>query len=160
MAKNYKNDKFPTISQEVLEEYEEAYDHFDLNRNGVLSKTEVSAMLKQLGMSNKPGEVQKVFETLGKAKESDLTFEDYVEFMTQYNISQNKHSTEDVLAAFQVFDKNHDGFLSKDEFRYILMCLGKKLSEAEVNEIFTEADLNKDGKLNYKEFVEYWQNQC
>lgn len=160
MSKNNKNKQYPTISEDLLEEYQNAYDHFDLNKNGKLSKTEVSAMLKKLGMSNKPDEVQRVFEGLGKEKETDLTFDDYVQFMMQYNLTQNKYSTEDVVAAFQAFDKNHDGFLSKDEFRYILMCMGKKFSEAEVNEIFVEADLNKDGKLNYKEFVEYWQNQC
>ena len=55
--------------------------------------------------------------------------------------------------------KNHNGVLSLSEFKHILMDLGQKFTEEEVNEIFDESDLNKDGNLDYREFVEFWQEQ-
>ena len=39
------------------------------------------------------------------------------------------------------------------------MDLGQKFSEDEVNEIITEIDLDNNGKINYREFVEFWQEQ-
>ena len=49
--------------------------------------------------------------------------------------------------------------MSISEFKHILMDLGQKFTEEEVNEIFDESDLNKDGNLDYREFVEFWQEQ-
>ena len=68
-------------------------------------------------------------------------------------------STDDIINAFEIFDKNHDGTISINEFKHILMDLGQKLSEEEVEEIFQDIDFNEDGKINYREFVEFWQQQ-
>src|SRR5437868_11941047 len=46
-------------------------------------------------------------------------------------------------AKFESLDKNHDGVLSMDEVRHI-----RDFSKA-----FTEADANKDGKLDQDEFI-------
>ena len=93
--------------------------------------------------------------------ESDYTisFDDFIEFIKRYNLSKNSMSTDDIINAFEIFDKNHDGTISINEFKHILMDLGQKFSEDEVNEIITEIDLDNNGKINYRDFVEFWQEQ-
>ena len=43
------------------------------------------------------------------------------------------------------------------ELKYILTSLGEKMSNKEVKEIFNNCDLNKDGKIDYKEFTKFWE---
>ena len=40
------------------------------------------------------------------------------------------------------------------ELRTVTMTLGEKLTEEEFQEFWQEADVNRDGKLDYMEFVE------
>jgi calmodulin len=64
--------------------------------------------------------------------------------MKEYHLSKNKTDTDEVVGAFQVFDKNNNGVLSIREFKHILTDLGNKFSEEEVEEMFKEVDLDRD----------------
>lgn len=153
-----KQGKYKNVPDDLLEEYQEIFDSYDVNGNGVIDKKEMEAVLQKLGQPATSKQIQKVFDELGSTNEQ-ITFDEFIEFIKKYHLSKNKNSTDEIIGAFQVFDKNHNGVLSLSEFKHILMDLGQKFTEEEVNEIFNESDLNKDGNLDYKEFVEFWQEQ-
>lgn len=48
-----------------------------------------------------------------------------------------------------MFDKNNDGLISSTELRHVMTNLGERLSEAEVDDMIKEADLDGDGMVNY-----------
>ena len=51
-------------------------------------------------------------------------------------------------------DKNHDGVLTKEELiQGYAELYGQDLSNEEVGQIFDKMDLNKDGKIEYSEFI-------
>jgi calmodulin len=68
-------------------------------------------------------------------------------------------SKEEIIEAFEYFDRDGRGTINKDELRVILTKLGTPMSEEEVNEIFKEAGLDDQPNVNYREFVEYWESQ-
>ena len=153
-----KQNKYKNVPDDLLEEYQEIFDSYDVNGNGVIDKKEMEAVLEKLGQPATSKQIQKVFDELGSTNQQ-ITFDECIEFIKKYHLSKNKNSTDEIIGAFQVFDKNHNGVLSISEFKHILMDLGQKFTEEEVNEIFDESDLNKDGNLDYREFVEFWQEQ-
>ena len=153
-----KQNKYKNVPDDLLEEYQEIFDSYDVNGNGVIDKKEMEAVLERLGQPATSKQIQKVFDELGSTNQQ-ITFDEFIEFIKKYHLSKNKNSTDEIIGAFQVFDKNHNGVLSISEFKHILMDLGQKFTEEEVNEIFDESDLNKDGNLDYREFVEFWQEQ-
>ena len=65
-------------------------------------------------------------------------------------IFRNKH---EVISAFKRFDENCDGSLSQQELVSGVGALGLNLSSTEVKAIFTLAEVNQDGEVNYTEFV-------
>ena len=148
------------IPEEVLSEYQDLFDSYDLNKTGEIERKEMKTILKKLGKESTNEEIEQIWKSMNKI-ESDYTisFDDFVEFIKRYNLSKNSMSTDDIINAFEIFDKNHDGTLSINEFKHILMDLGQKFSEDEVNEIITEIDLDNNGKINYRDFVEFWQEQ-
>ena len=153
-----KQNKYKNVPDDLLEEYQEIFDSYDANGNGVIDKKEMEAVLEKLGQPATSKQIQKVFDELGSTNQQ-ITFDEFIEFIKKYHLSKNKNSTDEIIGAFQVFDKNHNGVLSISEFKHILMDLGQRFTEEEVNEIFDESDLNKDGNLDYREFVEFWQEQ-
>lgn len=55
---------------------------------------------------------------------------------------------------FDKFDSNKDGKISQQEYKAILRALGKGKTVGEVPKIFRIADLDGDGFINFKEFME------
>ena len=154
------SDKKIRIPEEVLSEYKDLFDSYDKNKNGEIERKEMNIILKKLGKEGTEEEIDSIWKSMNKI-ESDYTisFDDFIEFIKRYNLSKNSMSTDDIINAFEIFDKNHDGTISINEFKHILMDLGQKFSEDEVNEIITEIDLDNNGKINYRDFVEFWQEQ-
>ena len=148
------------IPEEVLAEYQDLFDSYDLNKNGKIERKEMKTILKKLGKESTNEEIEQIWKSMNKIEsDSTISFNDFIEFIKRFNLSKNTMSTDDIINAFEIFDKNHDGTLSINEFKHILMDLGQKFSEDEVNEIITEIDLDNNGKINYREFVEFWQEQ-
>lgn len=55
---------------------------------------------------------------------------------------------------FDKFDSNRDGKISREEYKAMLRALGKENMIKEVSKIFRVADLDGDGYIDFKEFVE------
>ena len=148
------------IPEEVFAEYQDLFDSYDLNKNGKIERKEMKTILKKLGKEGTEEEIEQIWKSMNKIEsDSTISFNDFIEFIKRFNLSKNTMSTDDIINAFEIFDKNHDGTISINEFKHILMDLGQKFSEDEVNEIITEIDLDNNGKINYREFVEFWQEQ-
>jgi hypothetical protein len=56
--------------------------------------------------------------------------------------------------AFRAFDSSRTGLLSPPELYGALEWLGLQLSPADILDFVRTADTDKDGNINYKEFVE------
>lgn len=57
---------------------------------------------------------------------------------------------EDLRGAFKVFDRNGDELISINELRHILDDLGEDLSDEEIKDMMSEADIDGDGYVNYE----------
>ena len=58
------------------------------------------------------------------------------------------HSEEEIRETFKVFDKDGNGFISPDDLRLVMINLGEKLTDEEVEEMIREA--GQDCKVNYE----------
>uniref|UniRef100_A0A674DCE4 EF-hand calcium-binding domain-containing protein 7 n=1 Tax=Salmo trutta TaxID=8032 RepID=A0A674DCE4_SALTR len=88
-----------------------------------------------------------------------LNFDDFCE------IVKNERPTEahELMRAFRKMDINGDGYISHSELHIVLTSRGEKMAAKEVDAIFSLADTNKDGKLDYAEFcrlLESTAEQC
>ena len=60
----------------------------------------------------------------------------------------------EIKKLFEKYDKNNNGFLAIKEFRNLFSELNiEEMTEDDINYIIICLDVNKDGKLIYKEFV-------
>lgn len=57
---------------------------------------------------------------------------------------------EEMHHAFNVFDKNSDGFITFDELKRVMCSIGERLTDEEIEDMIKEADLNGDKKIDYK----------
>ncbi|KAK9755139.1 hypothetical protein RND81_01G005100 [Saponaria officinalis] len=63
-------------------------------------------------------------------------------------------SLEEMRQVFDKFDTDKDGKISKDEYKAIILAVGESISVVrDLNRIFQVADLNKDGFIDFNEFL-------
>ena len=63
-------------------------------------------------------------------------------------------STEqELIRAFKVFDIDNSETIAISEFRYIMTNYGMKMDGEEVDEMIKDADLAKNGIINYVDFA-------
>ena len=56
--------------------------------------------------------------------------------------------------AFNAYDRNRDGYLTKAELRKT----SKRMTDAQIDAVFDKYDKNKDGKLDFEEFKDLMEN--
>ena len=67
---------------------------------------------------------------------------------------QQSDGYDEMLRVFSFFDKNDDGYLSGSEIRSAFDFLGESnFTDDEINEMIKQADKNKDGLVDLKEFI-------
>jgi calcium-dependent protein kinase len=83
---------------------------------------------------------------------------DYTEYLVAA-INKDKLLTRDKLQkAFQSFDLNGDGYISKEEWE---KCFGNtKLSQQDWVTFLEEVDSNKDGNISIDEFFNFLEKTC
>ncbi|CAF3888522.1 unnamed protein product [Adineta steineri] len=56
--------------------------------------------------------------------------------------------------AFRLFDRDNSGYITINELKQVMLNMGEKLNQEELEDMMREADVNRDGKLDYQEFVQ------
>ena len=77
-----------------------------------------------------------------------------------FSFQQAGHSVTEVerkafKETFDLYDKNGDGHITKDELREVLGKLGQKPSDAEIAEFIKVCDTDKNGTIEFKEFCRH-----
>ena len=55
--------------------------------------------------------------------------------------------------AFEIFDKDKDGYITTKELGDIMKNLGQSPSEAELQDMINEVDIDGNGTIDFKEFI-------
>ncbi|VDM97382.1 unnamed protein product [Thelazia callipaeda] len=69
------------------------------------------------------------------------------------NACNGEIKEEDLRGIFQEFDLNGDGYIQKDELNAAMIRMGQCPTEEELNAMFNAADTDKDGNIDFNEFL-------
>jgi len=138
-------------SDEQIEEFKQAFYSFDEDGEGTIGRSELGDLLEALGENLSSNEVDEMMKAVDEDGSGQIDFDEFLGMM------QKKMSTdwidEEVKDSFALLDKDGSGLISADELRHVVTDFCGKLSEAEVNDLLSEADITGDGLLSYEEFA-------
>ena len=113
----------------------------------VVSDAEIDGMIREA-----PGEINFTSES---RHVNSLPIENlrYLVFLTLFGEKLTGSDPEDVIQnAFLALDEDRTGKISEDRLRELLMSMGDRYTDEEVDELFKDAPI-KDGLFDYQEFV-------
>ncbi|OMO79639.1 hypothetical protein CCACVL1_13526 [Corchorus capsularis] len=137
------------LSEEEIIGLKEMFKSMDTDNSGTITYEELKAGLPKLGTRLSESEVRQLMEAADVDGNGAI---DYIEFITA-TMHMNRMEREDHLyTAFQYFDKDNSGYITMEELEQAL----KKYNmgdEKTIKEIIAEVDTDRDGRINYDEFV-------
>jgi len=73
-------------------------------------------------------------------------------------MSEDDETEEDIQSAFEAYDVDRDGYITREEVKRVLAKLGTvDKVEEEAEKCIREMDLNGDGKVSFAEFMVKWR---
>uniref|UniRef100_A0A1I8I2M8 Calmodulin n=1 Tax=Macrostomum lignano TaxID=282301 RepID=A0A1I8I2M8_9PLAT len=144
-------------------EIRESFALFDKNDDGIISTEEIGEVMRSLGQTPSPSELQEMVRQVDINGNGSIDFEEFVAMMSdRYQleselVKHERHLRKAFvsinlvfnLLALKVFDKDGNGLIDSSELKRVMASLGEELSDQEIDEMIREADRNGDGFVDY-----------
>ncbi|KAK3088113.1 hypothetical protein FSP39_014878 [Pinctada imbricata] len=131
-----------------FKEIQRSFRVLDVDKNGQISVAEVVNGVRVLGMNPTEQEAKELIKEISTSGNGYIEYHEYEKLMVQ-QLKQKEREQELFLDAFKKFDKDGNGFIDYNELKTVLTQNGT-MSDEDVQDFFKEADINNDGKINYK----------
>ncbi|KAF2612958.1 hypothetical protein F2Q70_00009780 [Brassica cretica] len=141
-----------SLSEEEIAGLKEMFKMIDADNSGQITFEELKVGLKRVGANLKESEILDLMQAADVDNSGTI---DYKEFIAA-TLHLNKIEREDHLfAAFSYFDKDDSGFITHDELQQACEEFG--VEDARIEEMICDVDQDKDGRIDYNEFVAMMQ---
>ncbi|XP_040958592.1 calcium-dependent protein kinase 21 isoform X2 [Gossypium hirsutum] len=136
------------LSEEEIKGLKVMFTNMDTDKSGTITYEELKTGLARLGSKLSEAEVKQLMEAADVDGNGTI---DYIEFisatMNRYRLDRD----ELLYKAFQYFDKDNSGYITKDELETAMKEYGMG-DEASIRAVISEVDTDNDGRINYEEF--------
>ena len=144
---------------------EDAFNRFDVNRDGKISCDELRNGLNGSGLRFNDQEVMTVFAMADVDGDGEISLSEFADLIGSSS-AQSKpapssgssgaqiqfRSIDELKNAFRRFDVNSDGHLDRNEFRQLVSSISSG-SDADIDTLFKKGDVDNDGKIDYQELI-------
>ena len=134
------------LSEDEIKKIKEVFQSIDADNDGKLSLEEMKKALSS-------GEVkfdfnEEIFKQIDTDNSGNIEYTEFISACIEKNIYLNE---EKLKEAFKLFDADGSGKISRDEIEKVLK-LGS--NSKEIDNIMAKHDTNKDGEIDFKEFLD------
>ncbi|KAK4775879.1 hypothetical protein SAY87_023840 [Trapa incisa] len=149
--------RMTTVSQEhmltkvQIDEFKEVFSLLDKDGDGCITVKELVWAIRSLEQHPTEEELRIMIREVDVDGNGTIKLGEFLNLMARK--MKETAADDELKEAFQVFDKDQDGYISPEELRRVMLNLGEKLTDEEVEMMVKEADLDGDGQINYEEFI-------
>ena len=150
-----KNEKEENIeengeSPEIL--YEEFFNYFLPAKKHTLNIKECKNAMRCLGLVVTEREIQDFLEIKEKTGKEKINLEEFKSVCNKKFNESNNNLTE-LEEAFEMLDPERTGIVDSKVLRHQMKVFKPKMTEEEVNQILSEFGEDKNGNINYREYL-------
>jgi centrin-3 len=165
-----------SLSEEQREEISEAFNLFDLDKDGFIDYHELKVAMKALGFDLPKQEILSILQQHGATPQSAsskqpardsaraaaqaaypppsrplLGFQTFQALMAQRILARNPE--DEILRAFELFDEGGKGRITLQDLQRVARELGETLGNDELVAMIEEFDMDGDNAISREEFV-------
>ncbi|KAJ2949013.1 hypothetical protein O0L34_g5954 [Tuta absoluta] len=153
----------PSPSEAMLNNLRTAFGLLDRDADGHVTPAELQFMLRNLGIQVSDDLISDLIKDASRTGNGLIDENEFMQWVTKIqaiqgmdvsnNLDSEEEITRDLLAAFKVFDRDDNGYITRDELREALEMIGEPVTDAQLNQVLALGDIDHDGRIDYEEFV-------
>ena len=136
----------------------EILDLFDPNNEGFINSNDTSKILQAMERTLEEDDEQNFLQAADPDNTGKITKDNFLATVEAL-FSLSKDDVNDLLEAFKIFDINNTGKISVKDFKKILVKIGQAFSEEEADDIIKYINVDKEGNIDYADFIQNWKFQ-
>jgi len=138
---------FAMFDQKQIQEFKEAFNMIDQNKNQIIDKEDLADIYASLGKDHGDDYLQEMLDDAP----GPINF---TMFLTMFGEKLNGTDPEEVIKnAFQCFDEDGSGKIDEASLRELLCSMGDRFTKEQCDMLFKDAPTDDNGMLNYAEFT-------
>lgn len=136
-----------SLSEEEIAGLKEMFQAMDTDNSGAITFDELRDGLKRYGSTLKESEIRDLMQAADVDNSGTIDYGEFIAATLHMNKLERK---EHLAAAFSYFDKDGSGYITVDELQQA--CREHNMTEAYLDDVIKEVDLDNDGRIDYGEF--------
>ena len=138
---------------EFEEEFIEAFNLFDEDHSGTITKEELSNFMRKCGYKPSDLELREMMEEVAREHPGQITYDEFKNILTKS--IKDELTINSTIDAFAIFDKTSKGKIKKEDLKNILLTRGEQnMTEEEIQDLLDHyVDFDENGEIDYKNFV-------
>ena len=132
----------------------------DQDGDGDISTAEMKVLLKSLKtrLRMSETEINRLLKSFDQNGDGTIDIVEFMQIIEGGNKRDIIHKAliqrSGIRKSFEKYDKDGNGMITRDEFRKVVEDKYQaKLNPGQIDKLMQQADFNKDGRLDYEEFV-------
>jgi centrin-1 len=143
------------LTEDEVLEIKEAFDLFDTDGSGTISTEELRKALQNLGIDARNQTLLNMMADLDKDRSGSIDFDEFISMMTAQ--MSDTDSREDLRKVYNLFLGDDAGSrvnnkIQLQHLKRVARELNEAMSDEELLEMITRADLDRDGAVDFEEF--------
>merc|ERR1712180_338640 len=132
------------------------FDLFDSKKQTFLSADDLDEILRAMGFRPSAEELKAILEEIDEDGSGEIEFAEFCQLCAKFLVEDPDIETlkRELKAAFRIYDKNGQGFITMDTLRGLISELLTPLSQEELDGIIDELDEDGSGTMDFDEFCE------
>merc|ERR1712055_298994 len=135
------------FSQEQLDMYKDCFKLMDINKDGTIDKNDLRGAFDNVGVLMSEGELDGL---LGEIS-GPCTYDNMVKMFQEKMAGDGNDPDDLIVQAFKAYD--NEGKIDSKMFEHALKTWGDKMSQAEIDDVFGEFDIDEDYMVKTKEVL-------
>ena len=129
---------------------------FDKNQDQYVNTQELGTLLRAINLNPTESELVDLMKKVDPTSSGQFNLQQLESVVRSRG--RDTDSLQDVVDALKVFDTDHDGKITIEEFLYAMVNMGERMTEEEVREILADADLDGNN-IKVEEFAKMIMNR-
>lgn len=145
------------LTEKKISELREAFEIFDRDQDGYITIKELADIMRNLGQPPSESEVQDMIAEVDIDGNGNINFQEYLSLMARR--MRDGDLEKEMQQVFRLFDRDGNGLIGASELKALMIGIGEKITDEEVEDMIREADKDGDRFISYQEFKDIIENK-